>query len=143
MTSFFSTMVSLNTSPGDDPRRDRLRDLDRCDLGDGDRTESPSQSRTDRGASDRGTVSIFSIFSFFSIKTSPCTLGARMLGDVVGGASIKRVVITDVVQNVKSTFILGYSPSLSLYSLLLVKISSMLSGPKAFSMMMVLSSYKG
>lgn len=106
-------MVSLNTSPGDDPRRDRLRDRDRCDLGDGDRTESPSQSRTDRGASESGTVSIFSIFSFFSIKTSPpCTLGARILGDGVGittcgGASIKRVVITAVVQNVKSTLASG------------------------------------
>src|ERR1700744_2224350 len=99
MTSFFSTTVSLTTSPGDEPRRDRLRDRDRCDLGEGDWTERPSQSRPDRGASASCIVSILSVFSVVSITTSPpWTLGARMLGaeagtTMVGGASIKRVVV--------------------------------------------------
>ena len=56
MISSFFIMVSLNTS-GDEPRRDRLRECDRWDLGDGDRAERPSQLRTERGASESGTVS--------------------------------------------------------------------------------------
>ena len=110
MTSFFSTKVSLYTSPGDDPRRDRLRECDRRDLGEGERTDRPSHSRTDRGASDIGTVSILSVLSVFSYTVSPpWTLGLRTLGlrtlgfrtlgaeaptTTVGVASIKRVVVT-------------------------------------------------
>lgn len=95
ITSFFSKTVSLMT-PGDESRLDRLREWDRCDLGDGERTDRPSQSRTDRGASASGTVLNCSIFSVFSMTTSPRILGARDLVEVVsvGGASIRRVVVT-------------------------------------------------
>lgn len=129
--SFFSMISSLTTS-GEEPRRDRRLDRDRADFAP-DRTDKASQSRTDLGASESGTVLITSSLSF-SIFTSLTDLASD-------GASIKRVVVASIVSTVSPARSEAGLLSRAKYSLDLVKTSSIFSGPRAFSMSMVFSSY--
>lgn len=103
LTTFsFSIIVSLTTSTGEEPRRDLLRDRERCLLGEGPRTDKPSQFWTDLGASANGTVLISSNFSvvLISSKTPPCTLGALMEGAIDAGGASRRRVVTAFITSV-------------------------------------------
>ena len=125
---FFSMITSLAAS-GEEPRRDLCRDRDRA-VG-GLRTDNASHSLTERGASERDL--------WLMVSTSLISLTSLMIS-VSGGASSKRVVVASIVSTVspvKPNDLLSRAK----YSLDNPNTWSMFSGPRAFSMRMVFSSY--